>query len=97
MVKMSRGTRAGTRRIISRKPRQRGLTPITHTLRTFEAGESVNIVIDPSIHSGMPHKRFHGLTGIVHRIQGSAYIVKVKVGNKFKYPIITPEHLRRAK
>ncbi len=94
MVRNSKGTRTGTRKIISRKPRERGLSPITHSIKIYEVGEYVNIVIDPSIHDGMPHKRFHGLTGVVHKIQGNAYIVKVKVGNKFKHPIICPEHLR---
>ncbi len=97
MVRMSKGTRAGTRKIIARKPRERGLTPITHSLQTFEAGDSVNIVIDPSIHGGIPHKRFHGLTGIVSKMQGKSYIIKVRVGKKYKYPIITPEHLKKVK
>lgn len=96
MVRNSKGTRTGTRKIISRKPRERGLSPITHSLRKYEIGENVNIVIDPSIHKAMPHKRFHGLTGVIHALQGKAYVVKVKVGNKFKHPIICSEHLRKA-
>jgi len=97
MVRNSKGTRTGTRKLISRKPRERGLSPITHSLQRFDVGDSVNIVIDPSIHRGMPHKRFHGLTGIVHAVQGEAYAVRVKVGNKFKLPIISPEHMKMAK
>ena len=54
----------------------------------------MNIVIDPSIHKAMPHKRFHGLTGIVQELQGKAFVIKVKVGNKYKHPIISSEHLR---
>lgn len=95
MVRNSKGTRTGTRKIISRKPRERGLSPITHSLVRFEVGEYVNVVIDPSMHNGMPHKRFHGLTGTVKRIQGGAYEIKVKVGNKYKHPIICPEHLKK--
>ena len=94
MVRNSKGTRTGTRKIISRKPRERGLSPITHSLRRYEIGESVNIVIDPSIHKAMPHKRFHGLTGIVQELQGKAFVIKVKVGNKYMHPIISSEHLR---
>lgn len=96
MVRNSKGTRTGTRKIIARKPRERGLSPITRSLQQYEVGQYVNIVIDPSMHNGMPHKRFHGLTGIVNKIQGDAYIVKVKVGNKYKHPIICPEHLRKS-
>ncbi|MCK4613404.1 MAG: 50S ribosomal protein L21e [Thermoplasmata archaeon] len=96
MVRMSKGVRAGTRKIIARKPRERGLSRITNSLQSFEVGNRVNIVIDPSIHKGMPHKRFHGLTGMVSSMQGDAYIIEVKVGNKFKHPIISSEHLRKA-
>ena len=96
MVRNSKGTRTGTRKIIARKPRERGLSPITRSLQQYEVGQYVNIVIDPSMHNGMPHKRFHGLTGIVNKIQGDAYIVKVKVGTKYKHPIICPEHLRKS-
>jgi len=96
MVRNSKGVRTGTRKLISRKPRERGLSPITHSLQSFDIGEYVNIVIDPSIHKGMPHKRFHGLTGVVQAMQGDAYLVKVKVGKKFKLPVISPEHMKRA-
>ena len=96
MVRNSKGTRSGTRKIISRKPRERGLSPITHSLQKFNANDRVNIVIDPSVHKGMPHKRFHGLTGIVKKKQGYSYVIKVKVGNKFKYPIISSEHLKES-
>lgn len=96
MVRNSKGTRTGTRKIISRKPRERGLSPITHSLQRFDVGDYVNIVIDASMHKGMPHKRFHGLTGVVHALQGDAYAIRVKMGNKYKLPVICPEHLRKA-
>ena len=96
MVRNSKGVRTGTRKLLRRKPRERGLSPITHSLQSHEVGDYVNIVIDPSIHKGMPHKRFHGLTGVVHCQQGGAYIIKVKVGNKYKHPIICSEHLRKS-
>jgi large subunit ribosomal protein L21e len=60
-------------------------------------GESVNIVIDPSIQRGQPHHRFHGLTGTVIRMQGKACVVSTKEGDAVKQLIIRPEHLRRAK
>jgi len=95
MVQASRGTRRKTRQLLQKKPRQRGLSPITREFQTFEEGEKVNIVIDPSAHKGMPFARFQGLTGVVTGIRGEAYEVSVKVGDKTKIVLSRPEHLVR--
>lgn len=95
MVKRSKGFRSKTRKKLRCSHRERGLSPITRTLQNFTVGEHVNIVIDPSMHKGQPHPRFHGLTGIVLGTQGEAYLLNVKVGNKEKRLIIRPEHLRK--
>lgn len=94
-MKASRGTRKKTRKILSKKPRNRGLSPITMGMQQFEAGEKVNIIIDPSVHGGMPFSRFHGLTGVVVGQRGDAFEVNVKAGNKTKMVVARPEHLRR--
>jgi large subunit ribosomal protein L21e len=94
-MQRSRGTRSKTRQILKKKPRARGLSPITRGFQTFETGEKVNIVIDPSIHKGMPFSRFHGKTGVVIGERGSAYEVSVKDGNKTKMVVARPEHLVR--
>jgi len=95
MARRSRGIRSKTRQILRRKPRERGLSPITRALQEFERGDKVSIVIDPSIHKGMPHRRYHGKTGDVEEKRGDAYLVKVKNGNAIKNIIVRPEHLRR--
>jgi large subunit ribosomal protein L21e len=64
-------------------------------MQTFEVGEKANIVIDPSIHAGMPHHRFHGLTGEVVRMQGNAVVLSIYDGNKPKLLIVRPEHLMK--
>lgn len=94
MVKRSQGMRNSTRHKLSRSKRERGMSPITRALQQFAEGNSVNIVIDPSIQKGQPHPRFHGLTGRVVATQGNAYMVQVRVGNMPKRLIIRPEHLR---
>ena len=94
-MQRSRGFRSKTRQLLKKKPRARGLSPITRGFQTFEEGEKVNIVIDPSIHKGMPHSRFHGLTGVVTGIRGTAYEVSVNVG-KTKIVVSRPEHLVKA-
>lgn len=94
-MKASKGTRTKTRMLLQKKPRARGLSPITRGFQIFENGEKVNIIIDPSVHKGMPFSRFHGLTGVVVGQRGAAYEVSVKSGNKTKMVVARPEHLVR--
>lgn len=97
MVKRSKGIRSKSRKILRKKPRDRGIKSITRALQEFGDGESVNIVIDSAIHKGMPHIRFQGYTGIVEGKQGESYLVGINDGKKHKTLIIRSEHLRRVK
>jgi len=95
MVKRSKGLRSKSRKILRKKPRDRGINSITRALQQFKEGDSVNIVIDPAVHKGMPHIRFQGCTGKVEGKQGSSYLVGINDGKKHKTLIIRSEHLRR--
>ena len=94
MVKRSKGIRSKSRKILRKKPRERGIHSITRALQEFEEGDSVNIVIDSSVHKGMPHIRFHGHTGKIEGKQGDSYLVGINDGSKHKTLIIRSEHLR---
>ena len=94
-MKAPRGYRHRTRRLLRKHVRERGAVPkLSVILREYSIGEKVAIKIDPSFHYAMPHRRFHGLTGTVIGKRGKAYLVEVRVGNKRKIVITTPEHLR---
>ncbi|MHA1207671.1 MAG: 50S ribosomal protein L21e [Candidatus Freyarchaeota archaeon] len=93
-MKKSKGYRSRTRKLLKKHVRERGLPPLSRILRVYEPGEKVSIVIDPSIHKGQPHKRFHGKIGTVVGKRGRAYVVSVKLGNSVKTLISRPEHLR---
>ena len=95
MVKASKGIMEKTRQKFRKRPRQRGLSPITRALQTFEEGDKVTIIIDSGVHKGQPHKSFHGMTGLVVERRGRAYVVDVRFGGKTKKAIVFPEHLRR--
>jgi len=97
MVTRSKGIRSKSRNILKKKPRDRGISSITRALQQFKEGESVNIVLDPSVHKGMTHIRFHGHTGKIEGMQGKSYLVGIKDGGKHKSLIVRPEHLRRVK
>ncbi len=94
MVKKSHGFRARSRSLMSKRVRSRGLGPVSTVLIDYEVGDRVNIVIDPAIHKGMPHRRYQGRTGVVKGKRGRAIEVDVKMGNAVKSLIIRPEHLR---
>ncbi|MEX2703841.1 MAG: 50S ribosomal protein L21e [Candidatus Freyrarchaeum guaymaensis] len=94
LMKKSKGYRSRTRKLLKKHVRERGLPPLSRILRVYEPGEKVSIVIDPSIHKGQPHKRFHGKIGTVVGKRGRAYVVSVKLGNSVKTLISRPEHLR---
>jgi len=97
MVKRSKGTRSKSRHVLRKKPRDRGISSITRAIQQFEIGESVSVNIDPSVHKGMPHHRFHGYTGKIEGTQGNAYLVGINVGKKHKTLIVRSEHLGRVK
>lgn len=95
MVERSKGIRSKSRKLLTKKPRQRGIHSITRALQHFEEGSSVSIVIDPAVHKGMPHTRYQGYTGKIEGKQGSSYLVGIYDGKKHKTLIARPEHLRR--
>jgi large subunit ribosomal protein L21e len=72
------GTRARTRHMFAKKFRQKGANiPLSKYLMKIRVGDYVDIFADPSIHKGMPHKGYHGRTGIIFNITKSAVGVRV--------------------
>ncbi|MGB2826162.1 MAG: 50S ribosomal protein L21e [Thermoplasmata archaeon] len=96
MVKASKGGRRRTRYVMQKRARDRGLSPITRVFQRFEVGDKASVSLDPSMHKGMPHARFHGKTGTVAGMQGGAYLLDIRDGRKMKKIIVRPEHLRKA-
>ncbi|MEM2141740.1 MAG: 50S ribosomal protein L21e [Candidatus Thorarchaeota archaeon] len=94
MVKNSHGYRSRTRELMSKRPRDRGVAPPSRILMTYEVGQKVDVIIDPSCHKGMPHRRYHGKTGVVVGSRGRAILVDVSAGKQIRHLIIRPEHLR---
>ncbi|MFQ6127355.1 MAG: 50S ribosomal protein L21e [Thermoplasmata archaeon] len=97
MGRTSKGPRRRTRKKLRKRARERGLSPITRRFVNYEEGDMANIMIDPSIHKGQPHPRFHGLTGRILERRGRAYLLEVRTGKRLKQVIVRPEHLRKAK
>lgn len=92
-MRKSKGYRANTRKLLSRNPRERGKTSLSKILHSYSDREKVLVKIDPSVHKGMPHRRFHGRMGVVVSRRGRSYVVQVMQGNATKEIIVRPEHL----
>merc|ERR1711966_477631 len=95
------GTRARTRHMFAKKFRKHGMPHLSQYFLPLKVGDYVDIFADPAIHKGMPHKFYHGKTGIVFNITKSAVGVRV---NKFvngriinKRIHVRIEHVRRSK
>lgn len=90
----SKGYRAKTRSILRRKPRERGKTGLSKILYDYKPGEKVVVKIDPSVHKGMPHRRYHGKIGVITNKRGRSYVIDVTQGKAVKEIIVRPEHLK---
>lgn len=79
---------------MSKRVRERGMSSLSKMLVDYEVGQRVDIVINPSVHKGMPHRRYQGRTGVVAGKRGRGVIVDVKLGNATKTLVIRPDHLQ---
>lgn len=93
----SKGYRSGTRRLMTKQPREKGKIRISKLLHEYELGSQVVVKIDPSTQKGMPHRRFHGKIGTVLTKRGRSYVVSVSQGDSMKTITVRPEHLEPAK
>ena len=91
------GPRKKTRYKYKKALRKRGLGPVTSVIQTFDTGQKVHIVTDPSVHAGMPHRRFHGKTGTVIGKRGRSWILEIKDGKATKTVIARSQHLKPQK
>ncbi|MFH1225506.1 MAG: 50S ribosomal protein L21e [Candidatus Diapherotrites archaeon] len=92
--KKAKGKRAKSR---DKGKRRRTRATVNKKLRNFRKGCKVTLMIDSSIHSGMPPMRYHGLTGTVQGKRGSVFLIELKDGNLSKFLLVHPAHLNAAK
>jgi len=90
----SKGFRRGSRKVLKKKARERGMQPLGRLLHKYTKGDKVVVKIDPSVHGGMPHHRYQGKVGTVVEQRGQAYVVEIRESTKNKDLIIRPEHIR---
>ena len=88
------GPRKKTRYKFKKEIRRRGIPPVTSVIQKFEVGQKVHIVCEPSIHRGMPNRRFHGKTGTIVGQRGRAWLLQIRDGESTKTVIARPQHLK---
>jgi len=91
------GPRKKTRYKFKKELRKRGVVPVTSLIQKFDLGQKVHVVCEPSIQKGMPHRRFHGMTGTVVGQRGRAWLLAIRDGQKEKIVIARPQHLKAQK
>ncbi|KAI1365419.1 ribosomal protein L21e-domain-containing protein [Xylaria arbuscula] len=79
------GLRAGTRYAFSRNFREKGFIRLSTYLQQFKVGDIVDIRANGAVQKGMPHKVYHGKTGVVYNVTKSAVgvIIYKRVGNRY--------------
>ncbi len=88
------GYRSRTRTLMTKPAGSRmGPKPDVYLVE-YPVGSKVVIDVDPSVHKGMPHKRYQGKVGVVLGRRGRGYEVEVYLGSKRKVLYVLPDHLK---
>jgi len=97
-MRHSKGYRSRCRKLLRKRPRERGRGGIGYLLHEYEVGQKVQIDIrpGPSI-STAPHRRYQGKVGTIIEKRGRAYVIEVPVGSSRKVIITTKEHIKPIK
>ena len=65
---------------------------VSFLLREYSVGDKALIIIDPTQHKALPHRRYHGKVGTVTEVGRRTVILAVKLGNKTKTLITRLDH-----
>ncbi|AFM98309.1 ribosomal protein L21 [Encephalitozoon hellem] len=97
----SKGYRRGTRSLFSQDHRKHGVAHVSKYLEKYEIGDMVDIVVNPAMMKGMPHKYYHGRTGRVYDVKPRSVNIALykRVRGKYviKKVIARIEHVRKSR
>jgi large subunit ribosomal protein L21e len=90
----SKGYRNRTRSLLRKERGSRSIVSPDIYLQEYKVNDKVIILANPSVHKGLPHRRYHGKIGRIVEIRGRGYVVEIIEGNKIKKITTGPEHLK---
>jgi large subunit ribosomal protein L21e len=67
---------------------------VSFLLRDYRVGDKVLVIIDPSQHKGLPHRRYHGKVGTVKEVGRRTVKLAVNLGKKTKTLITRLDHIK---
>lgn len=90
------GFRVKTRSLFTKHARS-GFTRTILDLKETKEGDKVVILIDPAVHKGMPHRRYHGKVGTVLGQRGRGLEVATDKQGKTVKLVVGLEHLKKTR
>ena len=73
---------------------KKGPRGVSFLLRKYQVGDQAVVIIDPSQHKALPHRRYHGKVGVVSEVGRRTVTLHVKLGNKTKTLITRLDHIK---
>ena len=67
---------------------------VSFLLRKFNEGDKALVIIDPSQHKALPHRRYHGKVGTITSVGRRTVTLNVKLGDKTKTLITRLDHIK---
>lgn len=80
----SHGFRRQTRKKFRQPYKKKGMPNPSVFLKKYKKGDYVDVVVNPAVHKGMPHKYYHGMTGKVLGVNKRSLLLIMyrKTGNQ---------------
>jgi len=67
---------------------------VSFLLREYAIGDKVLVIIDPSQHKALPHRRYHGKVGTITEVGRRTVKLAVNLGKKTKTLITRADHIK---
>ena len=67
---------------------------VSFLLREYSVGDRALIIIDPTQHKALPHRRYHGKVGTITEVGRRVVTMDIKLGEKTKTLITRLDHIK---
>ena len=94
-MKRKGGSRRKSRDKFKKDIRRKGKISFTSYFESYENGDRINLVLEPSINEGIFHARHQWKSGIIKGKRGFCYEVLINDRGKEKLLIVHPVHLKK--